>query len=148
MPKSSLRTKPGLLANNRMNKREAGVLSKFAKQAQLVTYDFDQDAGAQGSINFGISLPDNSVVTAIFSDELTALTSGGAATLQLQAGATDLSDALAFDTGFSGTESQALASSATAIKVGSSDDLTLDIATADLTAGKVTFLIEFYSSEA
>lgn len=147
MPKSSLRTKPGILANNRMNKREAGVLSKFAKQAQLVTYDFSQDAGAIGSVTFGISLPANSVVTAIFSDELTALTSAGSATVQLKAGSTDLTDAIAFDTGFAGTQSQALASSATAIKVGSADDLTLDIATADLTAGKVTLLIEFYSSD-
>ncbi len=147
MPKSPLRTKPSLLAGKRISKREASVLASSAKQIQKVVYDFDLDAGAQGSIDLAVSLPDNSVVTALFSDEITALTSGGAATLQLKAGAIDLSDAIAFDTGFDGVQSQALASSATAIKVNADDTLSLEIAAADLTAGKVILAIEFYTSE-
>ncbi len=147
MPKSPLRTSPTVLASRRINKREASVLAAAAKQVMKVEYDFAIDGGAQGSIDFAASLPDSSVVTNIYSDELTALTSGGAATVQLKAGATDLTDAIAFDTGFSGVQSQALASSATAIKVDSEDTLALEIATADLTAGKVILAIEFYTSD-
>lgn len=142
---SPSRTAPGKYPR-KMNKREAGVLGKFAKQVATVLYNFSNDGGAVGTVSFGAQLPANAVVTAIYSDEQTNITSGGSATLQLKAGSTNLSDAIAIAS-FAGNKSHALASSATAIKVTSASELKLAIATAALTAGKVRLAVEFYISE-
>ena len=138
----------GTLATGKCNKREAAVL-KFSKQLAVVEYNFTYDGGAIGTYSLGVQLPAGAVVTDVYSDELTTLTSGGSATLQLQAGSTNLTGAVAFDTGFTGVEKQALASSATSIKPSAStkSELKLAIATAALTAGKVRFAVEFYVSE-
>lgn len=112
-------------------------------------YDFSVDAGAIGDITIqAAALPKNAVVTRVYSDEQTTLTSGGSATLQLKAGSTSLTDALAFDTAFTGVDSHPLASSAEAIKLSSASALVLTIATAALTAGKVVFAVEYWQTDA
>ena len=125
------------------SKREQAVLDEGGIRCDSFVYDFDQDGGAVGTISFRRLLPAGAVVTRVFSDEITTLTSGGSATLQVQAGSTDLTDAIAFDTGFAGTENQALASSAEAIKISSESELRMSIATAAVTAGKVRFYVEY-----
>ncbi len=123
--------------------RDQAVLNAGGSRSSSVLFDFSKDGGALGTLSLGRLLPAGALVTNLFSDEITVLTSAGAATLKLQAGSTDLSDALAFDTGFAGSQSQALASSATAIKVSASSELKLVIAGAALTAGKVRFFVEY-----
>lgn len=125
------------------SRRDQAVLDAGGVRTDSVLYDFSSDGGAIGNVDFGRILPAGAIITAVYSDEITALTSGGAATVQLQAGAIDLTDAIAFDTGFAGSESQALASSATAIKISADSELKIDIATAALTAGKLRFYVEY-----
>ena len=126
-----------------ISRRDEAVLNSGGVRVESVLYDFSEDGGAVGSVSFGRKLPAGAVVVNVYSDEITALTSGGAATVQLQAGATDLTDAIAFDSGFAGTEAQALASSAEAIKISAAAELKIAIATAALTAGKVRFFVKY-----
>ena len=113
------------------------------------TFDFDIDTGAQQTVQLKdakgalVVLPENIIIQKILSDEITTLTSAGSATLQVKAGSTVLTGLVAFAAGFTGIDDQALASSADGIKLTSEQDLNLTIATADLTAGKATFHIEF-----
>lgn len=140
--KARLKEKARPLTYNRPGGREESVLN-FTARCDSYLFDFDLDGGAVGDIDFERLIPAGALVTAIYSDELTALTSGGSATVQLKAGATDLTDALAFDTGFTGQDSLALASSAEAIKVSSASAVSITIATAALTAGKVRFYVQY-----
>ena len=137
------RIRAGKLAVGKISSRDEAVLNDNGLRVESVVYDFSEDEGAVGTINFGRKLPEGAIVTKIISDEITALTSGGAATLQLKVGSIDLTDALAFDTGFAGIDNQVLASSAEGIKVNSDSELNLDIAVAALTAGKVRFFVEY-----
>lgn len=140
--KSALRTLAGALNAGRANAREAAVLS-FARQNATVLWDFSADGGAVGDITFTTALPANAVVTAVYTDEQTAVT--GATSITLKAGSTSLTGALDL-TASTGTNSQALAGSATAIKLSSSSELKITIATTAATAGKVRFAVEFYLS--
>lgn len=140
--KAKRRMPSGLLAVG-PSRRDQAVLDEGGNRSDSVLYDFSNDGGTAGDISFGRILPSGAIITNVYSDELTALTSGGSATVQLKAGSTDLTDALAFDTGFTGTENQALASSATAIKLSADSELKITIATAALTAGKVRFFVEY-----
>lgn len=142
--KTALRTLAGPLCEGRANKREMAVLGKFAKQMAIVSWDFSLDGGAIGSITFTSALPANAIVTNVYTDEVTAVT--GATDITLKAGSTALTGSIDF-TGSSGTNSQALAGAATAIKVAASSELSIAIATAAATAGLVRFAVEFYISE-
>lgn len=137
------RLKKGELAVGKISSRDEAVLSDGGSRCESVLYDFTVDTGATGTYNFGRKLPAGAIVTNVFSDEQTALTSGGSATVQLRAGTTALTDALAFDTDFTGTEEQDLASSATAIKVAAESELNAVVAGAALTAGKVRFYVRY-----
>lgn len=140
------RTQAGALYGNRLNKREAAVLDRAAMQVQCVTWDFSSDGGAVGDIDFGVDLPADATVTRIFAEELTNVTSGGAATLQLKAGSTALSGAEAI-AGFAGITQPALAGSVAGIRVSAASRLKMAIATAAATAGKVRFSVEFFVSK-
>ena len=125
------------------SRRDQAVLDAGGVRCDSVLYDFSEDGGAVGDVSFGRKLPAGAIVTKVFSDEQTALTSGGAATVQLKSGSVSLTDALAFDSGFAGVEEQALASSAEAIKLSAEGELKISIATAALTAGKVRFFVQY-----
>lgn len=133
----------GKLAVGFPSKRDEAVLDAGANRCESMLYDFSSDAGAVGSLSSGRLLPAGAIVTNVYSDEITALTSAGSATVQLLVGSQALTDALAFDTGFASSQSQALASSATAIKVTSQAELKIAIAAAALTAGKLRFFVEY-----
>lgn len=151
--KSPLRTKAGPLAEARTNKREAAVL-EFATQMQSVLYDFSSDGGAVGTVSFKVQLPANCAVTRLLLDVQTAATSGGAATYQIQAGATNLTAAIAFDSATAGINAVGVLDAPLnvsapfdAIKLSSASELKLAIAGAALTAGKVRILCEFMASK-
>lgn len=133
----------GILAVGKISSRDEAVLSDSGSRCESAVYNFPTDAGAIGTLSFGRNLPAGAIVTNVHSDELTNLTSGGAATLQLKAGSTNLTDALAYNTAFTGTQSQALASSATAIKISADSELKMAIAGAAITAGKVRFFVTY-----
>lgn len=138
-----LKLKSGKLAVGFPSKRDEAVLDAMGSRMESVLFDKTQDGGTAGTYHLGRHLPAGAIVTGIHSDEITNLTSAGSATVQLKAGTVALTDALAFDTGIAGTQSQALASSATAIKVAADSELVLVIATAALTAGKVRFFVRY-----
>lgn len=140
--KSAVRTDAGALATGRVNKREAAVLT-YARQSATVLWDFSADGGAVGDITFNTALPANAVVTAVYTDEQTAVTA--ATDVTLKAGSTALTGSIDF-TASSGTNSRTLAGSATAIKLSSASELKITIATTAATAGKVRFAVEFYIS--
>ena len=131
------------------SKRDQAVLNEGGVRCESVLYDFSNDAGAVGTIDFGRKLPAGAIVTDIYFDVLTAVTSGGLADFKLTAGATDLMDATDFDDATDGIDGtglvklSALASSAAAIKISAEAELQLDIVTAALTAGKVRFFVKY-----
>lgn len=134
------------LLNRFMGRGQAAKLGQLVdrtKNLVACTYDFSVSGGAQGDVTLLTGgLPANAIVTQVYHSELTNVTSGGSATVTLNAGSTALTGAIAKAT-FSGTTSEALAGSATAIKVSDASDITVTIGTADLTAGKVRFFIEY-----
>ncbi len=141
--KSAMRTQAGPLCEGRTNKREAAVL-EFATQSASFIYDFSVDGGAIGTYLSNIVLPINAMVVRVFTDEQTAVT--GATDITLKAGSTALTGSIDF-TGDSGTNSRALAGSATAIKLAAASELQIAIATAAATAGKVRFHVEYLMSK-
>lgn len=141
--RAKLLEKAGKLAVNRASSRDEAVLNEGGNRCFSVQYDFAEDGGATGTVSFGRKIPAGAIVTNVYSDEISALTSGGSATLQLKAGSTALTGATAFDTGFAAANELALASSATAIKIAADSELNLAIAGAALTAGNVRFYVEF-----
>lgn len=143
MSKARRKLPAGKLAVGYPSRRDEAVLNAAGIRWESVLYDFSSDTGAIGTVSFGRNLPAGAIVTRVFSDEQTALTSGGSATVQLKVGTTELTGAIAFDTGFAGLDSQALDSSAEAIKVATESELNIAIAAAALTAGKVRFFVEY-----
>ena len=113
----------------------------FKRQRVIkAVYDFSVSGGTTGDITLGRYIPSNFIVTNIYHKENTNVTSGGSATVTLSAGSTALTGAIAKAT-FNGVNSEALASSATAINISTACELKITIGTADLTAGKVTFYV-------
>ncbi len=124
-------------------KRDEAVLNAGGYRAESVLFDFSVDGGAVGTLEFGRLLPAGAIVKKVTTDEITALTSGGSATLMLKAGATNLlAAAAAFDTDFGGIGELALAD-AQGVKLAADAELELVIAVAALTAGKVRFFVEY-----
>jgi len=101
-------------------------------------FDFDADGGAVGDIDFGAKLPEGSVVTNAWIDVETAATSGGTPTLTLKCGGTSVSKDF-------WTEAQAVAADdvSAAAPAKCSGELSLEIGTAALTAGKFSCWVEF-----
>ena len=113
------------------------------ERVQKFEYSFADDAGAIGDITFSKNLPANVIVTRVESNETTAFTSGGSATVQIKAGSTALTGTIAFDTGFTGVNNHALASSVDGIELTATSTLTFTIATAALTAGICEFFVSY-----
>lgn len=122
-----------------------GQQSAFVMEPQVhrFLYNFDDDAGAQGSITLGY-LPDNFIVTGFRTNVVTAVTSGGNATLAFGDGSTadDYLTATA-KTGFDSEDEMQVEAAILNKKVTSSltGTVTMTIGTADLTAGAVEVYI-------
>jgi hypothetical protein len=115
--------------------------SRWAK----TTYDFDVSGGAQGAIGLGVSLPDNALVLGAYLEKITAFTSGGASTVAISAeGANDIVTATAYNNAaFTADVNPAAAVNATPFKTTQAREITLTIASADLTAGKYHIWVEY-----
>ena len=148
-------TKIKKLMNTFKGQGQAAQLGS-ALQAQkghlCALYDFSVHGGAQSTIDLdnaygkAVTLPANAIVTNVWAEELTDVTSGGSATLLLVAGSTSLTGATGYAS-FGGITSVGLAGSAAGIKVSANSDLKVTIGTADVTAGKVRFHVEYMISE-
>lgn len=131
--------------NNQARRAALGTEIERKPTVRAVTYDFAVNGGAVSTIDLGAAIPAGAIVTQVLQDTLTGVTSGGAATVQLLAGATALTGATAIAS-ITGTGAVALASSATAIKVSSATTLRVAIATSALTAGRVRFFVSYVIS--
>jgi hypothetical protein len=134
----------GRLDPAQTNSREAAILELAASNCACVEWDYSQDGGALGDINFGYVLPAGAIVTRITTDEITNAT--GATAVTVKAGSTSLTGAVDF-TALSGAENQALAGAAARIKLAVDSELKMTIATNAATAGKVRILVEFIVSK-
>ena len=104
-------------------------------------YDFDSQGGAQGQILLGLTLPTGAIVTAMYTRTLDVLASGGAATVAIKAGASTLKAATAFnDASYVGLQEQSLSGP---VLIASESRLEVEVAVADLTAGKIRIMVEY-----
>jgi|6_EtaG_2_1085325.scaffolds.fasta_scaffold07186_3 hypothetical protein len=128
-------------------------LTRWAK----AEYDFGADpgAGAISTIDLGVTIPDNAIITGGFIDVLTGFTSAGSATVSI--GVQGTADMVAANTlsslGYDSAGVQSIipaGTGATAVKVddASGKAITLTIGTADLTAGKANVWLQYVISEA
>jgi hypothetical protein len=110
-------------------------------------YDFAKDGGAVGDIELGPYLPVNAIITSGMIHVETAATSGGSATVALKVNTAE--DVLAATAVGSLTLNALLdvvpvGTAATAIRTTALKKLTMSIAVASLTAGKIRVILEYY----
>jgi hypothetical protein len=141
------------------------ALKNVGLQVQEFVYDFDVDGGAQGAINLhakdGMSvLPAGAVIRAVRAKVLAQLTSGGAAVLSWGNGddADGYSGAAAAVAGFTANALFNGHDNAAALLWDDTNDHALEvnvadaldgqfiftIGTADLTAGRMVFMVDYY----
>lgn len=136
------------------------------KLTQEYIYDFSVDGGAQGAFDLSAKnnksvLPSNAVVTSVWMKVLTTFTSGGSATLEWgnttdpngYSGATVAVASLTAGAVFNGWDNAAALiwddtnDHAIFYSVGTTannKDFSCTVATADMTAGKAVFVVEYY----
>lgn len=112
------------------------------------TYDFAVHGGAVGDIPLDLDLPPNAVVYDGLVDVITAPTSGGAATVALKIeGAADLLAATAISSVTGQLDTVPNGAAANAVKTTDTRTLTVTVATAALTAGKMNIFLKYYLSD-
>lgn len=130
-----------------------GSLIEGQQGALRATYDFAVQGGAIGTVNLKDSdgndatLPIGAIITQVYIDEVTNVTSGGSATIAFGANTTtDLigATAIASFTGIiAGTPT---GTAATMVKLTAARTLTATIGTAAVTAGKLNVFVEYVVS--
>lgn len=145
------------------------LLQKMNSTAQLVrlgsilqgqvgvircTYDFAIQGGAIGTVNLRdpdnalATLPDKAIITQVFIDEVTNVTSGGSATIALGANTTtDLLGATAIASFTGVIAGVPTGTAATMVKLTAARTLTATIGTAAITAGKLNVFVQYVVSE-
>lgn len=104
------------------------------------TYDFATMGGAVSTKSLGVAVPAGAIITKLYTDALTSMTSAGLATVALAVGADVLKAATAFDdASYVGLDDQSVALTKTAL----GGNLTFAIAVAALTAGKVRVVLTY-----
>jgi hypothetical protein len=114
---------------------------RISRQA-FAQYAFAVDAGAVGTIDLKVEIPLNAVITHAVTDTPTNLTSGGSATVQILVGAQSIVAAAAFDTAYDSPNEHALVNTEP-IKVTTTANIKIAIATAALTAGVLNIWLEY-----
>jgi len=121
------------------------------------TYDFSEHGGAQGTIGLGVTLPDNAVVTRSYYEVLTTLTSStDAATIAIDIPTDDVGGIVAavaisdagnpWDAGYhEGIQDGTVANFSN--KCTAARELSVTIATEDVTAGKFILWAEYVVSD-
>ncbi|MGL4910246.1 MAG: hypothetical protein ACRC4J_03560 [Cetobacterium sp.] len=103
-------------------------------------YSFARQGGAIGTLKTGLFLPAGSVVYGGMIFGQVAVASGGAATIAIKLGATDVLPAAAL-TAFTATSLQRL--DTLSVRLAAETELTIAIAAAALTAGKFTIKLSY-----
>jgi len=128
-----------------------------AHRIARATYDFATDGGAQGTIGLGVTLPDNAIVVRAWYEVLTTLTSStDAATVSLDIPTDDVAGLLAaiaisdasnpWDAGHHECIQDGTAANFSE-KCTAARELSMTVATEDLTAGKFILFAEYVVSD-
>lgn len=124
------------------------VVTVTCVDPEALTDSADVDTGftveteAQGAkVPLKYTFKEAAVVTGVSSYEISNVTSGGSATVQVNAGSTELVAATAISN-FAGYTIHTLSGSADGIAVAKGDQLNLDVEVDTLTAGKVIFYVK------
>jgi len=129
------------------------IQTSFKSQAGLYDFLADPSAGAIGTINLGVHLPNRAQITGFWVTELIGITSAGAATLSFGTITTDIAvpvsvvNNLMVATAIAGFTAQPLRGvdlDAAPLRIFNTVDITMSIAVAALTAGRLQFLV-FYN---
>ncbi len=109
------------------------------------TYDFDADGGAVSTIDLGITIPDNALVTSCVLEKITGFASSGSATVALGLeSTTDIIAATAFNNAaLTQVVAYGAALASAPFKTTAARNVQITIGTAALTAGKFNFYIEY-----
>lgn len=140
--------------NSTAQKIRLGSMLEGQRGVLRATYNFAVQGGAVGTVNLKDSdgndatLPIGAIVTQVYIDEVTNVTSGGSATIALGANTTtDLIGATAIAS-FSGIiAGTPTGSAASMVKLTAARTLTATIGTAAITAGKLNVFVEYVVSE-
>ena len=127
----------------------------YGQQARA-TYNFAADGGAIGTINLGVRLPDNAIITRAWYDVLTTFTSASdAATIAINIGSTALNTAVAISTGTPydaglhdmSAKGDDFSDPSTYVKLSAESELNLVAAVEALTAGKLIVFVDYVTSD-
>lgn len=116
-------------------------------QSTVFEYDFAKHGGAVGDIALAAQIPSGAIVTRGMVHVVTAVTSGGSATVALKlVGTADVLAATAKASLTAGAllDTVPVGTAATAIKTTANTGLTVTVAVAALTAGKIRVHLEYY----
>lgn len=112
-----------------------------SKKTTEATYDFSKVGGAISVKDLGLAIPAGSIITDLWTDVSTALTSGGAATVAIKVGTDTLVAAVAYsDASLTGVDAHA---GLLPLKTAAGGELTWTIAGAALTAGKARLVVSY-----
>jgi hypothetical protein len=128
----------------------AAAASGGAQVVVKAQYDFSADGGTQGDIGLGVTIPDDSVVLFVTQDVLVAPDSAGnTGTIKLKMPTDgDLTANITADAGTSGlVDGVQDWSAANAIKTTAARELTVEVGTEDMTAGKINFFVTYAVSD-
>lgn len=148
-----MKGKRGKIIGNRLSRRERLVLAATQGPKCMLTalFDFSVSGGAVGSYLMTdeqgrpVSVPANAIITSLMTDVITSFTSSGSATVAISADNTSLLAATAYnDAALTGVDAQSISPT----KITSEKQLTVAIATAAVTAGKMRVFVEYVQSEA
>lgn len=126
----------------------SGAPSAFGMRTVSAVWDFSVNGGAIGTMSLGVSLPSKAIVAEVIRDiETTADSTGHTGTIQLVLptdGALEQSALAAngSDSGQASSGGTALPKKATAARA-----LSVTIATAALTVGKIRYFVRYYQGE-
>lgn len=110
-------------------------------QIKDALYDFDVHAGAIGEILLGEFVPAGAIITRAWTQMKTTFDSGGLATVAIKVNGSEIKAATAFDdASYTGIKEIPLSDP---ILISSEGEVKLDVAAAELTAGKMRIMIEY-----
>jgi hypothetical protein len=136
--------KPALVSGVKLGDLIEESLSSLSVVKDAV-YDFDTHGGAIGSVSLGLVVPAGAIITKLYTNVDPVLASAGLATVEIKANGSSLKAATAFDdASYIGAQEHALAAP---VLVSADSELNIDIAVADLTAGKMRIMVEFITKE-
>lgn len=126
----------------------SGASSQYGMATATVVYDFATSGGAVSSINLGVTLPDNAIITEVIRDEITAATSAGnGATIILNVPTDGNLEQTAITADGSTPTLASSGGSAVPKKLTAARELRVTIATEAVTAGKIRYHVRYYKGE-